>query len=547
MSKIYKVTEPQSNISMAATIIEPLQRITDLQKIRVSNIYVGIDPNLNLINLSGEVIGQLRQLLTEHQLSVIPVLSIEDSAAIKPLATLLNDKNSFDITLISTQPDLIKQARELMPLIRGAVDYSHYDFSAVKNPLIFIVRQTNRAKVKIALLPVQFSSKKEVETLQKRLLTVWSIDYGACLSSAVAILTTGVNGIISHNTAQMIQAMSLFEQPSLVRKPFIIGHRGIPSLLPENTLEGLIKAYQLGVDAVEYDIQLSIDKQIVLIHDDNVKRTTNGVGLIQEMSLADVKRLRIMNKETITEFSVPTLDQVFAQFADTQLIHFIEIKSHKKEIVRELKVAIDKYHLSEQVIVISFIKAQIIEMHKMLPEISLGFLSDFKRAHKIEKTLQNILAATQSLSSTFNPSYENLTVAIMAAAKHRGTTFWTWTYKNQKKAYYYYLQGTHGLTTDYPQWFTDLPVYLLPESTSKTIKVEQPLTIAIQIVTQRGQQFTAQPIYTLIETDASYRNTGGTLIFTTAGQASVLLSHLHKISEGHCYYLYSAPIRITLV
>ncbi|HEY7866304.1 MAG TPA: glycerophosphodiester phosphodiesterase family protein, partial [Psychromonas sp.] len=348
MSKMYKVTEPKSNISMAATLIEPLQGLSDLHKIRVSNIYVGIDPDLNLINLSGQVIGQLRQLLTEHQLKVIPVLSLEDSAAIKPLAKLLKEKNSFDITLISMQPELIKQARELIPLIRGAVDYSHYDFSAVKNPLFFIVQQTNRAKAKIALLPAHLCSKKEVETLQKRLLTVWSVDYGACLSSAVAILTTGVNGIISHNTAQMLQAMSLFEQPSLVRKPLIIGHRGIPSLLPENTLEGVIKAYQLGVDAIEYDIQLSKDKQIVLMHDHNVQRTTDGVGLIEEMTQAEIKILRIMNRETITDFSVPTLDQLFAQFADTQLIHFIEIKSHKKEIVRRLKTVIDKYHLNDR-------------------------------------------------------------------------------------------------------------------------------------------------------------------------------------------------------
>ena len=408
--KIYNVIEPQANISMAATIIEPLENIADLQKITGSNIYVGVDPQLHVTTFSGRVIGKLAHLISADALTAIPVLSIEDPATIKPLASLLKAENRFDITLISSQPALIKEARELMPLIRGAVDYSNYDFSSIENPLQFITGQTNRSKAKIALLPALFSSKEEVEALQKRLLTVWSVDPGDNLSNAVAILSTGVNGIISHNSSQLQQAMRSFKKHSLLRKPLIIGHRGIPSLLPENTLAGAIKAYQLGVDAIEYDIQLSVDNHIIAMHDQNVKRTTNGEGLIEKMTLAEIKALRIMDGETISEYRVPTLDELFAQFADTPLIHFIEIKSNKTEIIKQLKAAIEKYKLAEQVIVISFKEAQLREMLRLMPEISIGFLSDFTTSRKIDKNLQQILSATQRFSSTFNPDYKNLTV-----------------------------------------------------------------------------------------------------------------------------------------
>ncbi|WP_372880369.1 glycerophosphodiester phosphodiesterase [Psychromonas sp.] len=547
MIKIYNIAEPSSQISMAPTIIHPLQSLSDLQNIGVSNIYIRIDPLLNMYNLNGTKIGQLDILLSTDNLSVIPVLSIEEPETIEPLSKLLKTENSFDITLISSQPGLINQARDLMPLIRGAVDYSRYDFAAIKDPLHFIAQQTHRAKAKIALLPAQFNSKKQVETLQKRLITAWSADSGTSLSEAVAMLCSGVNGIISDNPIQLQQAMGLFNRHSLLRKPLIIGHRGTPSLLPENSLEGAIKACQLGVDAIEYDIQLSADKQIVAMHDENVKRTTNGYGLIEKMTLAEIKNLRITDRGKTTEFLVPTLEELFAQFANTSLIHFIEIKSNNPEIIQPLKAAIEKYQLADRVVVISFKETQLSRMYDMIPEIPVGFLSDYQASQKTDQNLQQILTATQKFSSTFNPDYKNLTAETMEAAKHRGTTFWTWTFADPKKAQYYYARGMHGLTCDYAQWFADFPVSLIPERNSETIKVGQPLNLTVVLITQAGKKMPAQSIYTVLESSAEYSHKDGSLLFTTPGQAALLLSHRHQMSGGEYYHIYAAPILVTII
>ena len=547
MIKIYNIAEPASQISMAPTIIQPLEKLSDLEKIKASNVYLSVDPMLNMLNSKGEVIGQLQTFLSNRSLSVIPLLSLEQQTIIAPLAKLLEGENRFDITLISSQPELIKQARDSMPLIRGAVDYRRYDFSTINKPLHFIAQQTHRAKAKIALLPALFSNRKNVETLQKRLITVWSADSGNSLSETVTMLCSGVNGIISHNTTQIQQAMGFFNKHSLLRKPLIIGHRGSPSLLPENTLAGAIQAVQLGVDAIEYDIQLSADKQIVAMHDKNVKRTTNGDGLIEQMNLAEIKRLRITDGENITEFLVPTLEELFAQFAHSALIHFIEIKSNNPEIIAQLKTAIERYQLADRVVVISFKKPQLTRMYDTLPEIPIGFLSDFETSKRTDKNLQQILTATQRFSSTFNPDYKNLTVETMEAAKHRGTTFWTWTYGDKKQAQYYYARGTHGLTCDYPQWFSGFPVSLIPESNNKTIKVGQTLNLTMKIVTQGGESFPAQPIYTVVESKADYMDSAGILIFTNPGKAVVLLSYKQQMSEGGYYYIYSGPIQVTIV
>jgi glycerophosphoryl diester phosphodiesterase len=79
-----------------------------------------------------------------------------------------------------------------------------------------------------------------------------------------------------------------------VTKPFlpgVIGHRGAAAHAPENTLAGFACAVRLGVRWIELDVQLTADGVPVVFHDDRLDRTTDGHGLLVEMSLADLRRL----------------------------------------------------------------------------------------------------------------------------------------------------------------------------------------------------------------------------------------------------------------
>lgn len=68
-----------------------------------------------------------------------------------------------------------------------------------------------------------------------------------------------------------------------------IAHRGASALAPENTLASFEKAIEMGFDYIELDVRLSKDKQLVVIHDANVLRTTDGEGLIEELTVKDLK------------------------------------------------------------------------------------------------------------------------------------------------------------------------------------------------------------------------------------------------------------------
>ncbi len=69
----------------------------------------------------------------------------------------------------------------------------------------------------------------------------------------------------------------------------IFAHRGSSGTHPENTLPAFAEAVRIGADGIELDIHLTKDEQIVVIHDEEVDRTTDGKGLVREKTLAEIK------------------------------------------------------------------------------------------------------------------------------------------------------------------------------------------------------------------------------------------------------------------
>jgi glycerophosphoryl diester phosphodiesterase len=91
-----------------------------------------------------------------------------------------------------------------------------------------------------------------------------------------------------------------------------IAHRGASSIAPENTLIAFRKAIELSADMIELDVRQSADGHLVVIHDDKVDRTTDGSGVVGEMSLTELKELDAgswFNAE-FSEERIPTLEEV---------------------------------------------------------------------------------------------------------------------------------------------------------------------------------------------------------------------------------------------
>ncbi len=87
--------------------------------------------------------------------------------------------------------------------------------------------------------------------------------------------------------------------------PLIFAHRGGPKYASENTLAAFSNALDQGADGIEFDVQMSRDGALVVIHDETVDRTTNGTGAVRDLTLAQLESLDAGNGEHI-----PTFEQV---------------------------------------------------------------------------------------------------------------------------------------------------------------------------------------------------------------------------------------------
>lgn len=115
----------------------------------------------------------------------------------------------------------------------------------------------------------------------------------------------------------------------------IFAHRGSSGTRPENTLPAFAEAVRIGVDGIELDVQLTKDQQLIVMHDEEVNRTTDGKGAIVNKTLAEIKKLNAGSwfSEDYSSTKVPTLKEVLDLLAMRNFrgILAIELKTDKEE------------------------------------------------------------------------------------------------------------------------------------------------------------------------------------------------------------------------
>ncbi|MET1116236.1 MAG: glycerophosphodiester phosphodiesterase family protein, partial [Comamonas sp.] len=450
-----------------------------------------------------------------------------------------------DVTLLSDNVELLALARTVIPAVRTAVDFSALALGNTVQDILQVVSATNRAKAKIAVLPVSMTQRTTVAHLQRLLITPWASSSAATATAAAEVLTTGVNGVIAADARVYAEVLRKLPANTLLRKPLVTGHRGMPGTTDENTLEGAKAAVAAGADAVENDIYMTTDRHLVIMHDDTVTRTTTGTGRIETMTLAEVKAL----KTKPGGHAVPTLQEFFAEFKGRNITHFIELKSTTAGIVPLLKEEVEKAGVKDQVVAISFSGDQLNRMAATLPEISTGLLNSNVDNGDVGVSLRNIFDGTQLYSSTYNPSYANgPKQATMEAGKHRGITFWPWTLNNEKEFYRFYSYGTHGLTTDHAYWAKDFPVAVSTPATA-TVAARTAFSVPLTLTSQVGatRSATSNQLVVLDGAPAHSVAADGSVTFTATGTASVLPGYTYKMGDGtYSYTIFGKPMTITV-
>ncbi len=139
----------------------------------------------------------------------------------------------------------------------------------------------------------------------------------------------------------------------------VLGHRGAMGLAPENTLVSIKTALKYNVDLFEIDVHLSKDKELIVIHDETVDRTTSGKGYVSQLSSKSIKSLDagIKFEARFKGEKVPFLEEIFNLMKKYDVKLNIEIKNGPvfyKGIEKRVISLIDKYDYYDRIIISSF-------------------------------------------------------------------------------------------------------------------------------------------------------------------------------------------------
>lgn len=163
---------------------------------------------------------------------------------------------------------------------------------------------------------------------------------------------------------------------SVSDRPIIVAHRGGSLIGPENTLVAFRRAWELGVRWMECDVRLTRDGQAAVIHDPTVDRTTQGKGLVAELTLAELQSLASSHPEG-AEAKVSTLSEALAGLpADAFWV--IELKPDEQRYREVAAAALDAVRgagAGTRVRLISFQEAMLGAVREAAPEMALGYLT----------------------------------------------------------------------------------------------------------------------------------------------------------------------------
>ena len=160
-----------------------------------------------------------------------------------------------------------------------------------------------------------------------------------------------------------------------VMTAIIIAHRGGALLGTENSLSCIEKGIQTGANMVEVDLHLTADKRIVVCHDQSVNRTTNGKGMIEEMTLEEIQHLHILNHDgSVSNESIPTLEQVLA-LCKGRCPLLLEIKKKRDDQYSGIEALADSivksYQMEKEVVFQSFNDDVLFKLHAIDPSLRL--------------------------------------------------------------------------------------------------------------------------------------------------------------------------------
>ncbi len=232
--------------------------------------------------------------------------------------------------------------------------------------------------------------------------------------------------------------------------PIIFGHRGACANAPENTLASFELALAQGADAIELDAKLTVDGQVVVIHDQTVDRTTNGQGMVNQLTLDELRELDAGSHFDVAFKGepIPTLEEVLTQvgsrtFTNIELTNYASPNDYLPLRVAELVRRLD---LQGRVMFSSFHPIPLMRAHNFLPEVPIGLLADSSFTGFLARSWLGHIIPYQAL----HPGVRNTSPALIRREHRRNCRVNVWTVNDPKVMRNLFDWDVDGIFTDDP-------------------------------------------------------------------------------------------------
>ncbi len=229
----------------------------------------------------------------------------------------------------------------------------------------------------------------------------------------------------------------------------IYAHRGSSGTHPENTIAAFTEAARLAIHGVEFDVHLTIDGELVVIHDESIDRTSNGAGFVKDMTLSELKAFDFGSwfSSDFRGQKIPTLHEVLQLFSDTTHHLNIELKSDifpYEGMVEKVIAVISEMGLDSRVVLSSFDHGAIRTVKQLAPHLETAALF----MEVLVEPLDYIRAIPADALHLFFPTALRPSIRQVLEA---GTPVRTFTVNEEHYAQALQDVGISAIFTDFPE------------------------------------------------------------------------------------------------
>lgn len=231
----------------------------------------------------------------------------------------------------------------------------------------------------------------------------------------------------------------------------VMAHRGYSGAYPENTMLAFRKAVEAGCDGIELDVHQSRDGVLMVFHDEELSRTTDGQGLLGAHSYAELRRLSASRLwGDLPPQPIPCFEEYCQWAAEQPIFTNVEIKTdhvYYPDIEAKTWDMLVRYGLEERVMFSSFNHLSLKRLQALVPEtVKLGALVLPEAGPFINPGDACRAAGFQA----FHPDFRSLTAENVQNCHDRGVAINVWTVNDMASLEQLQRWGCEGIITNYP-------------------------------------------------------------------------------------------------